>query len=146
MINNNAPENGDFAAYLENLNKPGKTALPVLQDPPIEEANLEQLQELTELPPISDDELLKQALATEGNSNEYDLDELENDAANEEVVTSRPDAQNAPATGQAVLAFLGEHALELADQAPPEDIDELPLLTDEELTQQALAHPDADKN
>ncbi|MFZ6870920.1 hypothetical protein ACO0LF_02510 [Undibacterium sp. Di27W] len=141
MINNNAPKNGDFAAYLENLNKPGKTALPVLQDPPIEEVNLEQLQELTELPPISDDELLQQALATEGDSNEYDLDELVDDIANEEVVM-----QDVPATGQAVLAFLGEHALELADQAPAEDMDELPLLTDEELTQQALAHPDADKN
>lgn len=145
-MNNDAPDNGDFAAYLKNLDKSGKTSTasdalknPVL--PVFQNSHSEELadQELAELPPISDDDLLQQALACEGDSNEYDLDDSVQHQANDDA--GLHDADDAPETEQAPLAFLGEHALELADQPTPEELSEIPAISEEELIQQALAHP-----
>ncbi|WP_186949298.1 hypothetical protein [Undibacterium hunanense] len=142
-MNNDAPDNGDFAAYLKNLDKSGKTktpsdtvtnaSLPVFQNSDGEDLTG---QELAELPPISDDDLLQQALACEGVSNEYDLDDRGEHQTNDEIGPT-----DAPENTQTPLAFLGEHALELADQPTPEELDEIPAISDEELIQQALAHP-----
>ncbi|MFZ6722365.1 hypothetical protein ACO0LK_19585 [Undibacterium sp. Ji49W] len=145
-MNNDAPDNGDFAAYLKNLDKSGKTSAasdaltnPIL--PVFQNSHSEELadQELAELPPISDDDLLQQALACEGVSNEYDLDDRVEHQTNDDA--GLHDAEDAPEAEQAPLAFLGEHALQLADQPTPEELDEIPELSDEELIQQALADP-----
>ncbi|PXX47515.1 hypothetical protein [Undibacterium pigrum] len=142
-MSNDTPDNGDFAAYLENLDRRRKTnttqnpatstALPIS-----EHSNGADTtdQELSELPPISDDELLTQALASEGESIDYDLDESpENgtDAGADAGAQEKPEV--------ATLAFLGEHALQLADPPVAAELENIPPITDEELMQQALAHP-----
>ncbi|MBI3728483.1 MAG: hypothetical protein HY254_09165 [Burkholderiales bacterium] len=152
IVNNDAPDNGDFAAYLEHLDRRSKTdAIPIsatsttpaaFQHPHNEDLRDHDrlhLRELAELPPISDDDLLTQALATAGERNEYDLDEKVESNVNNEGVETESGSNDAPDSEHAVLAFLGEHALELADQAGSEELTEIPLITDEELIQQALA-------
>lgn len=153
-MNNDAPDNGDFAAYLENLDRRGKTnatptsatsATPAAFQHPhnedLRDQNRLRLQELAELPPISDDDLLTQALATAGESNEYDLDEKIESNVNNEGMEADSGSSDEPDSEQATLAFLGEHALELADQAWSEELTEIAPITDEELIQQALAYP-----
>ncbi|MFZ6768642.1 hypothetical protein ACO0LM_16415 [Undibacterium sp. Di26W] len=155
MMKNDTPDNGDFAAYLKNLDNPGKTkvpsdpvtsgTLPVSQNSSvvaIEAIEESTDQELAELPPISDDDLLQQALAVEGNSNEYDLDDSLENLSNDDGVTAKAGPPDEAETAQAALGFLGEHALKLADQPTPEELNEMPPITDEELIQQALAHPE----
>ena len=153
-MNNDAPDNGDFAAYLENLDRRGKTnaspipvastTSPSFQHPHNEDLRNQDrlhLQELSELPPISDDDLLMQALATAGERNEYDLDEKVASNVSKEGVETGSGSSDGPGSEQATLAFLGEHALELADQVGAEELTEIPPITDEELIQQALAFP-----
>ena len=153
-MNNNAPDNGDFAAYLENLDRRHKTnasptpatnstptAIQHLHSEDLTDQERLSLQELAELPPISDDDLLTQALASAGETNEYDLDEKVESSKIDEQTEAKADLQNGTGTEQADLAFLGEHALQLADQTLPENFNEIPPITDEELIQQALACP-----
>lgn len=142
-MSNDTPDNGDFAAYLENLDRRNKTnttqnpltstALPVseLSDG----ADISEL-ELSELPPISDDELLTQALACQGESIDYDLDESPENATD---AGTDAGAQEKPEI--ATLAFLGEHALQLAGPPVATELENIPPITDEELMQQALAYP-----
>lgn len=151
-MNNDAPKNGDFAAYLENLGKQGSTSMlhnPVSDhDQPsfqysqklTDQANL-RAQELAELPPISDDDLLAQALASAGENNEYDLNEETGDNADNVDLDAQARPPSYPEAEQEDLAFLGEHALNLADQASPEELNGLPPISEEELIQQALANP-----
>ncbi|MES2036880.1 MAG: hypothetical protein V4495_03510 [Pseudomonadota bacterium] len=154
IVNNDAPDNGDFAAYLENLDRRSKTnaaptpatsATPAAFQHPHNEDLRDQdrlrLQELAELPPISDDDLLMQALASGDERNEYDLDEKVESNVNNEGMETKSDSIDEPDSEQAALAFLGEYALELADQVGAEDFNEIPPITDEELIQQALAYP-----
>ncbi|MFZ6775290.1 hypothetical protein ACO0LD_00500 [Undibacterium sp. Ji83W] len=154
IVNNDAPDNGDFAAYLENLDRRSKTnATPIPapgttpaafkypQDEDVTDQERLRLQELAELPPISDDDLLMQALATAGERNEYDLDEKVASNVNKEGMETETGSSDGPGSEQATLAFLGEHALELADQVGAEELTEIPPITDEELMQQALAFP-----
>ncbi|WP_422987531.1 hypothetical protein [Undibacterium sp. Ji50W] len=123
-MNNDTPDNGDFAAYLKNLDNPGKTkvppdpvtssTLPVFQNSSIvaiETIEDSTDQELAELPPISDDDLLQQALACEGMSNEYDLDDRVEDLSHDDGVTAKAGPPDEAETAQAALGFLGEHAL-----------------------------------
>ncbi|MFZ6655834.1 hypothetical protein [Undibacterium sp. TJN19] len=162
-MNNDAPDNGDFAAYLKNLDKSNKsnpssnpvvyTTLPAFQNAGVEDVTNEErlrIQELAELPPISEDDLLLQALATKGDSNDHALAERIDDNANDRNGGAGSTQQNEPASEplseQTPLGFLGEHALELADQPTPEELGEMPPITDEELLQQALTHPDADED
>ena len=153
-MNNEAPDNGDFAAYLENLDRRSKTnatptpvasttspAFQHLHNDDLRDQDRLRLQELAELPPISDDDLLMQALASAGERNEYDLDEKVESNANNEGMETESGSGDAPDPEQAALAFLGEHALELADQIGFDEFTEIPLITDEELIQQALAYP-----
>ncbi len=151
-MNNDAPKNGDFAAYLENLGKQGSTGMPQNpvsdHDQPsfqyshelTDQANL-RAQELTELPPISDDDLLAQALASAGENNEYDLSEETGGNTEDIDLDAQARLPSKPEAEEENLAFLGEHALNLADQASPEELNGLPPISEEELIQQALANP-----
>ncbi|MFZ6730656.1 hypothetical protein ACO0LG_01865 [Undibacterium sp. Ji42W] len=138
-MNHNTPDNGDFAAYLGNLERQNKMGSPPssVQDLVIEDSTdkeKQQIQELAELPSLSDDELMAQALASEGYGNEYDLDDsIEND------IDAKLESTDGQETGEVHLAFLGEHALALADQATLEELNDIAPITDEELAQQALA-------
>ncbi|MFZ6642719.1 hypothetical protein ACO0LL_23560 [Undibacterium sp. TC4M20W] len=151
-MNNDVPKNGDFAAYLESLGKQSTTGAPQYPEPdyglPSFQASPEltfeeklHLQELAELPPVADDDLLTQALATAGDGLEYDLDGESGDDADNENLNAHASPQEKPEDERDGLAFLGEHALNLAHQARPEELNELPPISEEDLIQQALANP-----
>lgn len=151
-MNNDVPKNGDFAAYLESLGKQSTASAPQHPEPdyglPAFQASQEltfeeklHLQELAELPPVADDDLLTQALATAGDGLEYGLDGETGDDTGNEGLNAHASPQEKPEDERDGLAFLGEHALNLAHQARPEELNELPPISEEELIQQALAKP-----
>ncbi|BBB67264.1 hypothetical protein UNDYM_3011 [Undibacterium sp. YM2] len=156
-MNNDVPKNGDFAAYLESLGKQSTATAPQHPEPdyglPAFQASQEltfeeklHLQELAELPPVADDDLLTQALATAGDGLEYGLDGEAGDDTGIADFVAQASPQDKPEGEQVALAFLGEHTLNLANQARPEELNELPPISEEELIQQALASPADEEN